>query len=104
MQIDNSANNAALFQAIGQQNSATSGQNATRRPALEQNKEEASNRPQRIEFDRRVVAQLDQERQSTTGYDAPPSKNRLAIAAYEGVTNLERRDNVKQVFGVDLFA
>jgi len=41
---------------------------------------------------------------SAAGYDLPSSRNQGAVAAYQSVDNLAKRDSVQQVFGVDLFA
>jgi len=41
---------------------------------------------------------------SSAGYDLPSSRNQGAVAAYQSVDNLAKRDSVQQVFGVDLFA
>ncbi|WDE03528.1 hypothetical protein SG34_019320 [Thalassomonas viridans] len=40
----------------------------------------------------------------TTAYDRPSSQNLNAVAAYQSVNNIAQRDNVQQLFGVDLFA
>ncbi|WP_281558980.1 hypothetical protein [Thalassomonas sp. RHCl1] len=37
-------------------------------------------------------------------YDRPSNQNLSAVAAYQSVNNIAQRDNVQQLFGVDLFA
>ena len=39
-----------------------------------------------------------------TAYDRPSNQNLNAVAAYQSVNNIAQRDNVQQLFGVDLFA
>jgi len=48
----------------------------------------------------------DQSRQKTnsTAYDQPPSQNKSAVAAYQSVDSISQRENIQQIFGVDLFA
>lgn len=45
-----------------------------------------------------------QQNSYNSGYDAPSSQNKLAVAAYQSVGAIAQRDNIQQVFGVDLFA
>ena len=37
-------------------------------------------------------------------YDQPSKQNLSAVAAYESVDNIAQRENVKQFFGINLFA
>lgn len=39
-----------------------------------------------------------------TGYDQPSDNNLSAVAAYQSVSDISQRDNIQQVFGVDVFA
>ena len=39
-----------------------------------------------------------------TAYDHPSQQNKSAIAAYSSVDNIAQRENIQQVFGVDLLA
>ncbi len=39
-----------------------------------------------------------------TAYDSPSQQNKSAIAAYSSVDNIAQRENIQQVFGVDLLA
>jgi len=38
------------------------------------------------------------------GYDQPSQLNKSAVAAYESIDNHSKREDIQQVFGVDLFA
>ena len=42
--------------------------------------------------------------QLNTFYDAPPPSSRRALEVYQGVQLNERREEVKSMFGVDLYA
>lgn len=42
--------------------------------------------------------------QLNTVYDEPPQSSRRALEAYQGVQLTERREAVKSMFGVDLYA
>ena len=37
-------------------------------------------------------------------YDQPSQQNKSAVAAYQSIGNQAKRDDIQQVFGVDLFA
>lgn len=37
-------------------------------------------------------------------YDSPSKQNQTAISAYSSVDNIEKRENIQQVFGIDLLA
>lgn len=39
-----------------------------------------------------------------TGYDTASNHNHTAVAAYQSVDAIAQRDNITQLFGVDLFA
>lgn len=39
-----------------------------------------------------------------TFYDEPPASSRKAMQAYQGIELSERREEVKSMFGVDLYA
>ncbi|WP_085296931.1 hypothetical protein [Cognaticolwellia mytili] len=77
--------------------------------------------PQRFDVDQQAIALIEREQlqldnngnnqQQTTGsndgnsrYDAPSNQNQSAVAAYQSVDSIAQRDNIQQVFGVDLFA
>jgi len=44
------------------------------------------------------------QQQGFSQYDEPSKQNQSAVAAYETVDNIAQRENVKQFFGVNLFA
>lgn len=61
--------------------------------------------PQAIELIQRQDAkQPNQKQAKNTGYDQPNEQNTTAISAYQAVENQSKRDNIQQVFGVDLLA
>jgi hypothetical protein len=71
----------------------------------EQNKQ--SQKSNRFDVDLSALALVEQTASSSSkgaGYDQPSSQNRTAVSAYEQVDNLAQRENVQQLFGVDLFA
>lgn len=41
---------------------------------------------------------------SSASQDQPSAKNETAVASYQAVGNLAKRESVQQLFGVDLFA
>lgn len=41
---------------------------------------------------------------TATGYDLPSQQNQTAVAAYQAVGNAAQREDISQIFGVDLFA
>lgn len=47
-------------------------------------------------------AGLNQSKSSS--YDQPSEFNHTAVSAYQSIDNLAQRDNIKKIFGVDLFA
>lgn len=48
--------------------------------------------------------QDNQQNSTNSRYDAPPSQNKLAVAAYQSIDTIAQRDSIQQIFGVDLFA
>lgn len=44
------------------------------------------------------------QQSSQSQYDQPSKQNLSAVAAYESVDNIAQRENVKQFFGVNIFA
>ncbi|MCJ8322007.1 MAG: hypothetical protein MJK12_20405 [Colwellia sp.] len=61
--------------------------------------------PQAIELIQRQDAkQPNQQQAKNTGYDQPSEQNFTAISAYQSIENQSQRDNIQQVFGVDLLA
>ncbi len=53
-----------------------------------------------------MISQLDDERgrQSRTAYDQPQPHQQKALAAYQQLEMLSKREQIQQTFGVDLFA
>ncbi|MFC4654825.1 MULTISPECIES: hypothetical protein [Rheinheimera] len=52
-----------------------------------------------------VISLLDeQQEQRRTSYDQPNNKNRQALQAYQSLANQEKREQIQQLFSVDLFA
>ncbi|XPF93950.1 hypothetical protein ACM9HF_18355 [Colwellia sp. RE-S-Sl-9] len=46
----------------------------------------------------------DQQQSKSSQYDKPSQQNLSAVAAYQSVDNIAQRENIKQFFGVNLFA
>lgn len=93
-----------------------------------QNSQADTNSRQRLDFDEQAIslierdqlAQFDsqnagqsnqqsnqqngQSNNYNSGYDSPSSQNQLAVAAYQSVGAIAQRDDIQQIFGVDLFA
>lgn len=129
MQVTNTANLAATSIAAPSNSSSVQAQEQrTRALAREENQTQKSQSEaksqQRFEVDEQAIALLEREQltpynnasnQSSNGnnqnanaynggYDAPSSQNQSAVAAYQSVDSIAQRDNIQQVFGVDLFA
>ncbi len=53
-----------------------------------------------------VLSLLDDERQNAgrTGYDNPSGQNQRALEAYKSLANQQKREEIQQMFSVDLFA
>lgn len=126
MQVTNNVNLAAKSIVAPSNTSSVQAQGQrTRALAREENQSQKSqsdtNPQQRFDVDEQVIALVEREqlqpynngsnqKQSTNskdynnGYDAPSSQNQSAVAAYQSVDAIAQRDNIQQVFGVDLFA
>lgn len=50
------------------------------------------------------LAQKNDDEHSFTNQDQFSSKNETAVASYQSVSNLAKRESVQKIFGVDLFA
>lgn len=75
----------------------------------QEKKEQTSSqqRVNRVEVDEGAISLLEQEKEASgnaTAYDQPSKKNATAVSAYQAVDNLEQRENVQQLLGVDIFA
>jgi hypothetical protein len=51
-----------------------------------------------------VMAMLDTEQLERAGYDAPGQRQQKAISAYESFASQDKRDQLQQMFAVDLYA
>lgn len=51
-----------------------------------------------------IPVQSKQEGAFSASQDQPSAKNETAVASYQAVGNLAKRESVQQLFGVDLFA
>lgn len=61
-------------------------------------------RDQLAQFESRTTGQSDQPNNFNSRYDSPSNLNKLAVAAYQSVGDIAQRDNIQQIFGVDLYA
>ena len=132
MQVNNSANFVSQAPiALGNNSSVQAQEQRARVAAREtQSAEESKSQKsqldvdtrQRLDIDEQAIALIEGEQPSpygnsnnnaqqsnqqnsySSGYDAPSNQNKLAVAAYQSVDTLAARDNIEQVFGVDLFA
>ncbi len=130
MQVNNSANFVSQGPiALGNNSSVQAQEQRARVSAREtlsseENKNQKSQADidarQRLDIDEQAIALIERELPSSndknnlqqsnqqntfnSAYDAPSSQNKLAVATYQSVDNIAQRDNIEQVFGVDLFA
>jgi hypothetical protein len=130
MQVNNSANFVTQGSiALGNNSSVQAQEQRARVSAREtlsseENKNQKSQTDidtrQRLDIDEQAIALIERELPSSndknnlqqsnqqntfnSAYDAPSSQNKLAVATYQSVDNIAQRDNIEQVFGVDLFA
>ena len=97
---------------------------ALKKPAqvsLDQEKQQKSQQQTRFEVDQQSLALVQQNYQQNyqqqnqhgqqtqfgaqqTKYDQPSAQNQTAVSVYQSVSNLSERDNIQQIFGVDLLA
>jgi hypothetical protein len=134
MQINNSANlaaqapirlgNTSAVPAQEQRQNVAAREKLNNEENKAQNAQADTNSRQRLDFDEQAIslierdqlAQFDsrnaeqinqqngQSNNSNSGYDSPSSQNQLAVAAYQSVGAIAQRDDIQQIFGVDLFA
>jgi hypothetical protein len=125
MQVNNSSNIASSANLpVRAPSSVQAQEQRTRAVAREENQAQKSqadaNAQQRFDIDEQAIALIEREQlqpfnnasqQQSSGsnndnsrYDAPSSQNQSAVAAYQSVDSIAQRDNIQQVFGVDLFA
>jgi hypothetical protein len=55
-----------------------------------------------ISFSGQTNQQVGNKNNSQASYDSPSKQNQTAIAAYSSVDNIAQRENIQQVFGIDL--
>lgn len=131
MQVNNSANSVYSTQGTQVQPLARSAPNE-RASSVQPSNATQDNQPERIErieSSDSAIAQLEQSLQSTgfgselgaelrnnqpstnqqnanqqTSYDQPSQRNNTALSAYQSVDNLEQRESVQQLLGVDVYA
>lgn len=123
MQISNTPYNIRQIGQTDAGNTVTSTVNKQREGARIDDEKNAqsshqSNNSQknRLAYDEKAIALIEQQstqvatnqqspnNNSATDYDTPSEQNLSAVAAYESIGNLDQRDKIKQVFGVDLLA
>lgn len=134
MQINNSANlaaqapirlgNTSAVPAQEQRQNVAAREKLSNEENKTQNSQADTNSRQRLDFDEQAIslierdqlAQFDsrnagqsnqqngQSNNYNSGYDSPSSQNQLAVAAYQSVGAIAQRDDIQQIFGVDLFA
>ncbi len=103
----NSAGTSVQKPAVNQQDIA--------RVQFEKDKEPQEKQKSRLDIDQQAIELVEQQSQGqvtkqpqqatkNTGYDQPSEQNYTAVAAYQSIENLSQRDNIQQVFGVDLLA
>lgn len=85
---------------------------------LEHNKAQQDKSVERFDVDQQGLALVEQEylsaqnnqqknqqtENSSTRYDNHVELNQTAISAYQSVDNIARKESIKQLFGVDLYA
>ncbi|WP_440873929.1 hypothetical protein [Thalassotalea sp. PLHSN55] len=81
--------------------------------ALEQEKQQGDKQQSRFDVNEQslLLVQQNQQQQSSqsqsfkhTDYDQPSMQNQTAVSVYQSVSNLSQRENIQQIFGVDLLA
>ena len=96
---ENSVNNQQSFSSVYYNKENTSEQESTQKQKT------------RFDVDKQAIQLIEQEtanqpkqQAKNTGYDKVAEQNTTAISAYQAVENQSKRDNIQQVFGVDLLA
>lgn len=134
MQINNSANlatqastrlgNTRAVPAQEQRQNVAAREKLSNEENKAQNAQADTNSRQRLDFDEQAISLIErdqltqfdsrsteqsnqqngQSNNSNSGYDSPSNQNQLAVAAYQSVGAIAQRDDIQQIFGVDLFA
>lgn len=117
MQLNNSLNtlNQVSPRARPADNSSTVNDKKQQAQLVQQqNKPKQANQAERFDVDQKTLLLLEQQQQTpppqplnkqqSTFYDQPPSKNQTAVATYQAVDNIAQRASVTQSFGINLIA
>lgn len=105
MEIDNTQPSLQI-QNFGRPNQAPKKVNDPQEK-IEQASSPSQQRVNRLEVSDNAISLLEQEKETSnnsTAYDQPSKKNSTAVSTYQSVNNLEQRENVQQLLGVDIFA
>ncbi|MFD2166411.1 hypothetical protein ACFSJY_09030 [Thalassotalea euphylliae] len=110
MQVNNSNLSTQVISNQQQVTPQQQNQQVAERERLQNDQQNSreQQRVNRISIDQNAIAVLDRDREAqqrnNTTYDAPSQRNSRAIGAYQTVDNLERKDSVQQLLGVDIYA
>jgi hypothetical protein len=122
MQISNSTSASHSLRGLAKPVSPEHQHRAAHDKVSIENLEKDQDRPKstsatRIDADPQAITLFEQQNQTqasassntasssnSAAYDRPTEQNRSALAAYQRVDNQAQRDNVQQLFGVDVFA
>lgn len=83
------------------------GNNGNRTTLAEDAQVEREVRSPRFEIERQAVTVAEQGndyghyQHNRTAYDQPSQHSQTAVAAYENISNLDNRENIQKLFGVD---
>ncbi len=103
MEVNNPSTNIQI-QPFGRPNQPAKGTSDLQTKSEQPSQQE---RVDRLDVDENAITLLEQEQQASgnsTTYDQPSKQNMTAVSAYQAVDNIEKRDSVKQLLGVDIFA
>lgn len=75
---------------------------ATQSPS--QSTQNATPQGQGVKSSAEVMALLDTEQLSRAGYDEPDQRQQKAISAYQSFASQDKREQLQQMFAVDLYA
>jgi len=109
MQVNNATDANVSISPLNRSQSVNR-QESVREREIQQNQqaqpENTSPRVERISVDKNAIALLEKntEQAKQTAYDTPARSNNTAVATYQSVGNLEQRESVQQLLGVDLYA
>lgn len=106
---------ASALQALQRANQQTPASKQPVQVEIDQEKQQKSKQQNRFDIDEQGLILVEQSRQheqkSTSspqekkaGYDQPSRHNQTAVLTYQSVGHLKQRENIEQMFGVDLLA